>query len=59
MKQLIDQGIKDIKYVVVGDGHYKPSLVSLVKELNIEDHVIFTGRIPHDQVSQYYALFDV
>ena len=29
------------------------------RELGVEDAVIFTGRVPHDQVLSYYGLIDL
>lgn len=45
--------------LVVGDGPYRESLEILVNELGLERCVCITGRIPHDRVPHYIALFDV
>lgn len=44
MKIVSDKGFK-FKYLIVGDGSYVEQLKDLVKELNISDKVIFTGKI--------------
>jgi PEP-CTERM/exosortase A-associated glycosyltransferase len=49
----------DIRVLLVGGGPQDGNLKALVKQLGIEDKVIFTGRVPHDQVQRYYSLIDV
>ncbi len=34
---------RPVKYLIVGDGCFKEELLSIARELNIEEHVIFTG----------------
>ena len=48
-----------INLLVVGDGPAKPGLMSLTKELELDDIVKFTGPVPHDEVPYYYHLGDV
>jgi len=50
---------KNTKVLLVGGGPQEETLRKLVKELNIEGDVIFTGRIPHAEVNDYYDLMDV
>lgn len=45
------------KLVVVGDGPEINKIKNRAEELNIENNVIFTGRI--DNVNQYYSAFDL
>lgn len=56
--KLIDK-ISNIKLLLVGDGPDKDGLISLVKELDIEDRVIFTGKVPNEDIQVYYSLMDV
>ena len=49
----------DIRILLVGGGPQVKELKSLVAQLDIEDKVIFTGRVPHDQVQRYYNLIDI
>lgn len=49
----------DLHVLVVGDGPQKRSLERLARELNIQDRVIFTGQVLHDQVPQFTAASDV
>jgi glycosyltransferase involved in cell wall biosynthesis len=45
--------------LLVGGGPQDAQLRQLAKDLNIADKVVFTGRVPHDQVQKYYDLLDV
>jgi len=47
------------KVLLVGGGNEEQSIKNKVKELGLEEKVIFTGRVPHEQVSQYYDLVDI
>ncbi|HEL0771882.1 TPA: glycosyltransferase family 4 protein [Streptococcus equi subsp. zooepidemicus] len=47
-----------IKLVIVGDGPYLQALKELAVTLGVEDHVVFTGMIAHDQVGLYYKACD-
>lgn len=50
---------KRLKFLIVGEGQYLPQLQALVTELDISDDVIFTGKIPHEQVSEFYSVIDI
>ncbi|MES2537643.1 MAG: TIGR04063 family PEP-CTERM/XrtA system glycosyltransferase [Pseudomonadota bacterium] len=49
----------DVRLLLVGGGPQDKQLKAQAKQLNIEDKVIFTGRVPHEQVQRYYNLIDV
>lgn len=49
----------DLRCLIVGDGESFSSLVALARNLGIHDQVIFTGRVPSSEVSQYYAVLDL
>jgi PEP-CTERM/exosortase A-associated glycosyltransferase len=49
----------DMVLLLVGGGPQEPVLKSLVQALGLRSRVIFTGRVPHDQVRRYYDLIDV
>jgi PEP-CTERM/exosortase A-associated glycosyltransferase len=49
----------DLRVLLVGGGPQDAQLRQLAKDLNIDDKVVFTGRVPHDQVNKYYDLLDV
>jgi len=47
------------RLLLVGGGPQEENLKQQVKQLNIEDKVIFTGRVPHSEVGKYYSLVDL
>ncbi|MGN7248706.1 glycosyltransferase family 4 protein [Janibacter anophelis] len=49
----------DATALIVGDGSRRELLEAHAAERGAGDAVHFTGRIPHDEVSQYYAQLDV
>jgi len=49
----------DLRALLVGGGPQEAALKSLVASRGLGDRVIFTGRVPHDDVSRYYDLIDV
>lgn len=51
--------IPNTKFLVVGDGPSKNNLENLAKDLNIQDNVIFTGKIPWSEVPKYYNIANV
>ncbi|MFA5527872.1 MAG: glycosyltransferase, partial [Peptostreptococcales bacterium] len=57
VKKLIHHS--SLKLLIVGDGPYKIALEKMVKELNLENVVIFAGRIPWEKVCLYYQLADI
>jgi glycosyltransferase involved in cell wall biosynthesis len=42
----------DVRLVIVGDGDLKGRLVSMVKENNLEDSVVFKDLVPRDEVPE-------
>jgi PEP-CTERM/exosortase A-associated glycosyltransferase len=51
--------LPDLRVLLVGGGPQDEQLRQLARQLRIEDKVVFTGRVPHDQVQKYYDLLDV
>lgn len=49
----------DLRVLLVGGGPQDAQLRQLATDLGINDKVVFTGRVPHDQVQKYYDLLDV
>ena len=47
------------KLLLVGDGTQRNNLEKLVEDLNIKENVIFTGKVPHKDVLDYYSLIDL
>lgn len=50
---------KNVKLVLVGYGPELDNLKNMAKELNISEDVVFTGKIPHEDLQFYYNLSDV
>lgn len=48
-----------LKFLIVGDGPSREDLENIVRQKQLQDHVIFTGMIPPEQVQDYYQLADV
>jgi D-inositol-3-phosphate glycosyltransferase len=48
----------DVTALIVGDGVARPHLMRLARELGVEDHAIFPGRVPPDQASLHMAALD-
>lgn len=53
------RGAPDARLLLVGGGPQDNKLKHLAAELGIQDKIIFTGRVPHDQVQRYYDLVDI
>lgn len=49
----------DIRVLLVGGGPQEKQLKALAVELGVQNQVIFTGRVPHQEVQRYYNLIDV
>ncbi|MBN9132062.1 MAG: glycosyltransferase, exosortase A system-associated [Nitrosospira multiformis] len=49
----------DIRILLVGGGPQEDELKSLTARMGLQGKVIFTGRVPHDQVRHYYNLIDI
>ena len=56
IRELINRGLA-IKGVFIGDGPLKDNMISLSRELNLEDYVIFLGY--RHNICDYYKYFDV
>lgn len=56
--QLHDAG-SEAWLLLVGDGPVRATLELQTKNLGLTDRVIFTGRVPHEAVLNYYSLIDV
>jgi len=49
----------NLKLLIIGDGTEKASLIELCKQLGVFEKVIFTGRIPFKDISNYYNMIDI
>jgi PEP-CTERM/exosortase A-associated glycosyltransferase len=49
----------NVRVLLVGGGPEEEKLKGQAAQMNIADKVIFAGRVPHDQVQDYYNLVDI
>ncbi len=49
----------EVRLLLVGGGPQDATLKAQAQRLGLADKVVFTGRVPHDQVQRYYDLVDV
>lgn len=53
------QQAPDVALLLTGGGPQEENLKKMTQELGLQEHVKFTGRVPHAQVQRYYSLVDV
>lgn len=58
-QQDINKKCKNAKLLIVGDGPDIHKYKELSKKLKVEDTVIFTGKVPWDDMPKYYQLSDL
>ncbi|HSV50998.1 MAG TPA: TIGR04063 family PEP-CTERM/XrtA system glycosyltransferase [Burkholderiaceae bacterium] len=51
--------LPDVRVLLVGGGPQDAALKAQAVRLGVQDKVVFTGRVPHTEVQQYYDLVDV
>jgi glycosyltransferase involved in cell wall biosynthesis len=49
----------NLKLLIVGEGAAEPELKALVEKLGLTADVKFTGRVPFNEISNYYNMIDV
>lgn len=49
----------DVRVLLVGGGPQDAALKAQAARLGVQDKVVFTGRVPHAEVTRYYDLVDV
>ncbi len=57
-KKLIEKN-KNIKLLIIGDGPDKEKFEDISKKLEITDNVVFTGKVPWDEIEYYYHTADI
>lgn len=50
---------KEFHLLLVGGGPDEHKLREQVEEKHLNEHVTFTGRVPHEEVNAYYSVIDV
>ena len=48
-----------VKLLLIGGEEQEVALKKLSTRLGLNDHVIFVGRVPHDEVNEYYSVIDI
>ena len=56
---IVAQNQKNVRLLIVGGGGDMESLQGMVRELNIEESVVFTGRVEPNEINAYYQLADI
>jgi phosphatidylinositol alpha-1,6-mannosyltransferase len=51
--------VPDAHYLVVGGGHFRPTLEALVAGHGMEEHVTFAGMVADEDLADYYRLCDL
>jgi PEP-CTERM/exosortase A-associated glycosyltransferase len=51
--------VPDLRVLLVGGGNEAEAIKSQAQRLGVEDMVVFTGRVPHNEVQRYYSLVDL
>ena len=49
----------DVRLLLVGGGYQEEALKAQCARLGLEGKVVFTGRVPHQEVREFYELVDV
>lgn len=57
-KLLRARGRDDIRFLIVGDGARRAELEREVKEAGLSDHIVFTGRLPKEEMPRVIASSD-
>jgi glycosyltransferase involved in cell wall biosynthesis len=47
-----------VSCLIVGDGKRRAEIEGIARKAGVGDRVVFTGRVPHDEVRGHYALLD-
>ena len=55
----IRDAVGDVSYLIVGDGECLPSLQQAVAQRDLQDHVIFAGKVPAADLRGYYTLGEI
>jgi glycosyltransferase involved in cell wall biosynthesis len=47
-----------VRCLIIGDGQRREELEAAARKAGVAGEVLFTGRIPHDEVPEHYAILD-
>jgi PEP-CTERM/exosortase A-associated glycosyltransferase len=49
----------EVKCLIVGGGEQQAEIRRMIDELDVADHVLLTGKVPHEDIRRYYSVLDV
>ena len=58
ISQVVNE-IPNLMFMIVTEGDATKVLQKYAKRLKVEDHIIYVGPVPHEELKLYFALFDV
>jgi glycosyltransferase involved in cell wall biosynthesis len=50
---------KPLRLFLIGDGPHRPALEKMIEEMDLKDSIVFTGRIPHEEIPEWHRKLDV
>ena len=50
---------KNVRLMLVGDGHLRESLERLIESRQLKDHVLITGAVPREEIQDYMSAIDI
>ncbi len=56
---IVKQTGLNVKVLLVGGGAQQENIEELIVQLKLQDDVILTGRVPHEEVKDYYSVMDI
>lgn len=56
---IVAKNQENVRLLIIGGGGDMESLQGMVRELNIEKSVVFTGRVEPNEINAYYQLADI
>ncbi len=56
---LVIEEVPQLRYVIVGEGPYRPRLEQHARDYGVREHVLFAGRVPFGLLRPYYTMADV
>ncbi|MEA2011515.1 MAG: glycosyltransferase family 4 protein [Verrucomicrobiota bacterium] len=58
-RKLREQKVKDVHFLLVGDGAVRLELQKMVDDEGLEDYITFTGRQPKELMPNFFSISDV
>jgi glycosyltransferase involved in cell wall biosynthesis len=51
--------VPDVRFLIVGSGKMLPVMKEWVRKAHLDDHFVFTGAVPYDEMSPYVVMSDI